>query len=238
MMLLYKAWRESRTRFLGAVVVLVAFAIAVVSSFSARQPLPFREYLDLEFFGGISLMFFVITVIFLGLGGLKRERTHHTAVFTLALPVSRAALISAQVAVGLAELAFLCFVPALLLEPFSALVHQSYPSADALRYGILRLVCGGVIFATSFFLSTILRGEYTAAVASYAAVGLDGLLSNFSRPYPTNLLRIVAARWEWDFHTTGPDLTGPLPWALLSILVLIGIVLLLASAGVATKESL
>jgi ABC-2 type transport system permease protein len=236
MMLLYKAWRESRTRFLGAVVVLVAFAIAAVLGFSIRQPLPFREYLDLEFFDGISKELFVILVIFLGLGGLKRERTRHTAVFTLALPVSRAALIGAQVAVGLAELAFLSFVPALLLEPFSTLVHQSYPSADALRFGILRLVCGGVIFATSFFLSTILRGEYTAAVASYVAVSLDGLLSNFSRPHPTNLLRTVAARW--DYFTPGPDLTGPLPWALLSILVLIGIALLLASAGVAKEESL
>jgi ABC-2 type transport system permease protein len=236
MMLLYKAWRESRTRFLGALVVLVAFAIAAVLGFSTRQPLPFREYVAVEIFDGISKELFVIMVIFLGLGGLKRERIHHTAFFTLALPVSRAALISAQVAVGLAELAFLSFVPALLLEPFSTLVHQSYPSADALRFGILRLVCGGVIFGTSFFLSTILRGEYTAAVASYVAVSLDGLLSNFTRPYPTNLLRTVAARW--NYFARGPDLTGPLPWVLLLVLVLVGLSLLVASAGVAHKENL
>jgi hypothetical protein len=65
-------------------------------------------------------LLFQLMVIFLELGGLFRERAHHTAVFTPALPVSRVQLVAAHAAVGLAEMAVLALLPALLIEPFSA----------------------------------------------------------------------------------------------------------------------
>jgi hypothetical protein len=62
-----------------------------------------------------------------GLGGLQRERTHNTAGFTLALPVSPFRVVGIQVMAGMVELALLALIPAILIPSLSILIHQSYP---------------------------------------------------------------------------------------------------------------
>jgi hypothetical protein len=153
----------------------------------------YGEYIDSLVFGGFGKWVFVLPVVFLGPGGLLRERAHHTAAFTLALPVSRAQLIASQIAVGLGELAPLAVVPALVISPLSALVHQSYPIAQALRYGLLRCVCGSFIFAITFLLSVFLRGAYTAPMACWIALLLQAQVANWRplRPYGLNPLRTI-----------------------------------------------
>lgn len=237
MMLFYKAWRESQVRFLSAAVALAGWCVClVVLSRALAADQPYEAYINALVFDGLGKMLFVLLVIFLGLGGLLRERARHTAIFTLALPVSRAQLISTQVAVGLAELVLLALLPVLLIRPLSALVHQSYPFADALRFSLLRFVCGTVIFAISFFLSVLLRGEYTAVVGCYFALMVDGLGSNWVHPYRTNLLRTLGARWDRGVGV--PELHGPLPWTLLLIMMLIGLVLFAASARITQRQNL
>lgn len=235
MMLFYKAWRESQVRFLSAAIALAGWCLCLVLF---REPTgePYDVSINTLIFDGLGKGLFVLLVIFLGLGGLLREHGHHTAVFTLALPVSRAQLIGSQIAVGLAELALLALLPALLIQPLSALMHQSYAMAAALRFGLLRFICGTVIFAISFFLSVVLRGEYTAAVGCYFALMVDGVGSNWLHPYRTNLMRTIAARWDWD--AGGPDLSGPLPWTLLSIMMLIGLALFAASIRITERHNL
>ncbi len=249
MMLFYKAWRESQVRFLSAAVAVGAWCIFLVlfpalAAHNSGRPLsqflglPYSAYVYNLIFDGTGKALFVLLVIFLGLGGLLRERAHHTAVFTLALPVSRGQLIRGQIVVGLAELALLALLPTFLIQPLSALVHQSFPLADALRLSLLRFICGAVIFAMSFFLSVVLKGEYTAAVACYLAVSFDALASNWERlhPYHTNLMRTIAARWDWSQR--GPALSGPLPWTLLSAMMLIGLALFAAAARITQKQNL
>jgi hypothetical protein len=244
MMLIYKAWRESQVRFLSAAVALAGWCVFLVlfpalrglSFYNQALGSPYHAYADLMIFGGSGQGLFELLVMFLGLGGLLRERAHHTAVFSLALPVSRAQLLGAQIVVGLVELALLALLPALLIQPLSALVHQSYPIADGFRYGLLRFVGGTVIFAISFFLSAVLRGEYTAVVGCFLALMFDGVGSNWLHPYRTNLMRIMDARWEWS--SRAPDLSGPLPWTLLSITMLIGLALFAASIGIAERQNL
>ena len=236
-MLLYKAWRESRARFLWAAVTLTVWCFGVVYIYPALAGYqPYEVHVYTEIFDSSGKELFVIMVIFLGIGGLRREGGRHTAVFTLALPVGRSQLIGAEIAVGLTELAVLAILPALLIQPLSSLVHESYPIAHGFRFGLLRFICGAVIFATSYILSATLRGEYAPALGCYLAVSLDGLVSNWLHPYRTNLMRTVAARWDWDAYR--PDLTGPLPWTLLSIMVLIAGALLLASVRITERQSL
>ena len=200
--------------------------------------MPYSQYVEPWVYDGLGKGLFILLVRFLGLGGLLRERAHHTAVFTLALPVSRAQLVGAQVAVGLSEVAVLSLLPALLIELVSALMHQPYVIGDAFRFGLLRFICGALIFAISFFLSALLRGEYTAVVGCFVVLMLDGELSNWStlHPYYTNLLRTIAARWDW--RAAGPDLSGPLPWSLLSLLLLIAVALFAAATRINERQDL
>jgi hypothetical protein len=107
-----------------------------------------------------------------------------------------------------------------------------------LRFGVLRFVCGTVIFAMAFLLSVFLRGEYTAVVGCFFALIVDGQGSNWDRlrPYHTNILRTLGARWDRSARV--PDLSGPLPWALLLTMMLIGLVLFAASARITQKQNL
>jgi hypothetical protein len=246
MMLFYKAWRESRARFLAGALALAVYCAFMIFfrpqlqvSFPARLvDVSFGEYMNAQVFGGMGKILFVALVIFLGLGGLLRERAHRTAAFTLALPVSRVQLVGAQMGVGLAELALLAWLPALLMPPLSALVHQSYPVAEASRYGLLRFTCGAEIFAMSYLLSVVLRWEYTAPVACFMALGLQARVAGWSplRPYSLNLLRALDGRWDWN--ATVSQVNGPLPWTDLSIMMLIALALFAAATSITQRQDL
>ncbi|MGA3241523.1 MAG: hypothetical protein ABSG03_35120 [Bryobacteraceae bacterium] len=243
-MLFYKAWRESRTRFLVGALALAGYCAAVVfnrigteGAFSERVvDHSYGEYIESLVFGGLGKLVFVLPAIFLGLGGLLRERAHHTAAFTVALPVSRAQLIGSQIAVGLGELALLAVAPALLIPPLSGVVHQSYPVAEALRYGLLRFVCGAFIFAIAFLLSVVLRGQYTAPMACWFGLLVQAQVASWGplRPYGLNPLRTMDGRWAWG----GSNINDPLPWTGLSILMLIALALLAAATKITQRQSL
>jgi ABC-type transport system involved in multi-copper enzyme maturation permease subunit len=240
-----KAWRESRTRFLVGGIAMAAYCAFIVlfrpvaeHSLAARSlAVSFSAYINSEIFSGLSTLFFVLLVILLGLGGLLRERRQHTAVFTLALPVSRAQLVGAQIAVGLTELAVLALVPTLLIPPLSALVHQSYPITEALRFTVLRFICGTEIFAISFLLSAILRGGYTAPVACNIAIFLQTRANNWGRlgRYVLNPLAAMNGRWSNESRLS---VDAPLPWLGLSILVVMALALFAAATRITEKQSL
>src|SRR5579863_8850746 len=152
-MLWYKAWVESRIRFLLIAVCLTLFCAAVVLFHGRTGPVltdalrglrsrTFSENIYKLVYSGTAKGMFAILVIFLGLGGLRRERTHGTAIFTLALPATRFQMVVSQMAVGLLELAVLSLLPALLIPALSALVRQYYPFTQALHFAVLWFCCG------------------------------------------------------------------------------------------------
>jgi ABC-type transport system involved in multi-copper enzyme maturation permease subunit len=232
MMLWYKAWQESRTRFVVIAATLTGFCLFAVlfhtqsGAYSARiQHLIYK---------GTAKGMFAMLVIFLGLSGLLRERRRRTAVFTLALPVGRLRIVVTQMAVGLLELAALSLLPALLIPSLSLLVHQHFPFAEALHFSILWIGCCSVIFAAAFLLSVVLDGEYTAPVACYVALMLEVLISNWPslRPYRLNLMWTMS---DWDpQHNLLPG--GPLPWARLLTIMLIALGMLALAARITQKQ--
>ncbi len=152
-MLWYKAWRESRVRFLVTALALIAFCVFAVlyepyiqAGSSIPVPLHLRkgvhsEYIYNLIYSGQAKGLFALLVIFLGLGGLQRERSHKTAVFTLALPVSRLRVIGTQIALGVAEVAVLTLLPALCYCPLSArLPITRFLVMEALHFSAL-VVC-------------------------------------------------------------------------------------------------
>lgn len=199
-MLWYKAWRETRTRFVVIACVLTAFCLFCGLSYQ-RVPAPdsvirqlanaanYSQHVYTIMYSGTAKGTFALLVMFLGLGGLLRERTHHCALFTLSLPVSRARLLATFAAVGLGELVALALLPAVLIPLFSLFVRQSYPLHEALHFSILWIGVGSLIFAASLFLASVFEGEYTAPAVCYVVFMLDAGASDWRplRPWRLNL---------------------------------------------------
>src|SRR4051812_30686532 len=108
-LLLFKAWRESRTRFLlcGGTIAMLCITVVLFNVPMRNNPgsvphgfkaLTYNEHVYHFIYSGTAKGLFSVLVLFLGLGGLLRERGRGTAPFTLALPVSRTRLIVSQIA--------------------------------------------------------------------------------------------------------------------------------------------
>ena len=98
-MLLYKAWRETRARFLISAATLGCFCAAFVVlrpwiQHSARRPFA-DAIIDSIYTDGVRNIFVMLVVTF-GMGGLAQEQARGSAPFTLALPLSRDRLVFSQ----------------------------------------------------------------------------------------------------------------------------------------------
>jgi ABC-type transport system involved in multi-copper enzyme maturation permease subunit len=249
-MLLYKAWLEGRTRFLLTAASLTVFCIGTVLVYGHQERAltdvlrglrgkTYSEQVYNLFYSGTAKGMFAMLTIFLGLGGLTRERMRGTALFSLGLPVSRARLVTTQMAVGLLQLALLSLLPALLIPSLSAAVHQYYPVSESLHFSMLWFCCCAPIFAASFLLSILLTGEYTAPVACYLLFMVEVLIADWRplRPHRLNLMWTMG-----EFGTMHLDVSsnlmvsGPLPWLRLIALISIAATLLWAGVRVTQKQ--
>jgi ABC-2 type transport system permease protein len=249
-MLWYKAWLESRARFLITACTLAVFCLCVVLFQNQIQdrgsPIPsglrshfYSEHIYNLVFSGTAKGIFAILVIFLGLGGLLRERAHGTAIFTLALPVSRLRLAVSQIGIGLLELAVLALLPALLIPAVSPLVHQSYPFSQALQFSVLWFGCGTVIFAIAFFLSVVLGGEYTAPVTCFILLFLHTAIALWRplKPYRINIFWTMGGvgMMHWGPQNT-LVLSSPLPWMRLLIFELFAFAMIAMAARISQQQ--
>ena len=226
-MLWYKAWRESRTRFTVTALVLtgLCFFAVLFDNQTGSVGLHGSERIHRLIYAGTGKGVFAFLAIFLGLGGLLREQAYRTALFTLALPVSRGQLVTTHVIVGLFEIAVLSLLPAFWIPLLSWLVQRPFPVTEALHFSPLWFVGGAMIFALAFFLSVIFKGEYTAPVACYILLMLQALLASWApiRPYRLNLLWTMA-----EFPT--------LPWVRVLTLLLLASVLFALSMRLTQKQ--
>jgi ABC-2 type transport system permease protein len=178
-MLWYKAWLETRWRFLIGLLMLVASAIGLVMVYprvlelmplantvdvggeigrrireAAELSRDYRGYVWSQWFRQNLVELGTLFAVLLGIGGLVAQRGD-AALFTLSLPVSRPQLVFVRVAVGLAELFVLCVVPQILISLVSPAVGQSYPVGDALVHALCAFVAATVFFSLAYLLSTV-----------------------------------------------------------------------------------
>jgi ABC-2 type transport system permease protein len=179
-MLWYKAWLETRWRFLIGLVLLMASAIGVVMVYPRVQQLmplaatvdiggeigrrireaaelsrDYRGYIWSQWFRQNLVQLGTLFAVLLGIGGLLSQRGD-AVLFTLSMPVSRNRLIGVRVAVGLAELLLLSVVPPLVIPLVSPSVGQNYDAIGGLFvHGLCAFVACGVFFSLAFLLSTI-----------------------------------------------------------------------------------
>lgn len=239
--LLFKAWRESRGRFLPSAALLAAICVfgvffrdSLMKVFVPGEAFigaPYIGYIYRLVYGGPARGLFTILVMVLALGGLQRERLHRTVGFTLALPVSRAQLVSAQALLGLGQVAVLSALPLLLLAVCSPLAHVSYPLGQMARFGSLWLAGGAVFFAVAFLAATLFRSEYTALVVSFVFMIFYPIAVMFPplNRYPLNVHHIMSGLAMPYFDARHALLVGAPPWSLMaSMIVIAGVLIVLA----------
>lgn len=231
--LLFKAWRESRGRFLLSAALLVAICVLGVfcrgSLMKVFVPsasfvgVPYVGYIYRLIYGGFARGLFIIFVMVLALGGLQRERLHRSTGFTLVLPVRRARLVSVQALLGLGQVAVLSALPMVLLAVCSPLAHVAYPLEQMASFGLLWFGCGAVFFAAAFLSATLFSSEYAALVVSFVFMIFYPVAVMFPplNRYPLNIHHIMSGLAMPYFDARTALLVGAPPWALLASMIAI-----------------
>ena len=232
--LLWKAWQESRGRFLSALALLASVDIYAVvtspgyldrynSTFPERH-LIYSAYVWGGLFHYALQGLWVLAAFILTLGGLRREKASAVAPFTLGLPVARLRLFRIRAALACAEAIALGLVSALLIPLLSFFVGESYPVGQALAFGALMSAAGLVIVALGLLLSEIFEGEFTAPVVGLCALTTIFLSYKARTLRGWNVFDVMSATGWVDPITR--LLNGTVPWLGLAICLLVAFGLL------------
>jgi len=218
-MLWYKAWLETRWRFLTGLGLLACSAGAIVFLYPQVTKLvpmastvdtsgglgrriaeatalvrSYRGYIWSQWFSQNMRQLWALFSVLLGTGGLLAQTLGGGALFTLSLPVSRGRLLAVRAATALAELGILAIVPSLLLPLLSPAVGQTYSFADALVHGACMFVAGSTLFSLTFLLSTVFSDVWRPPLIALAFAILMALVREVvGGPSSASLLGIMTA---------------------------------------------
>lgn len=245
-MLWYKMWRESWIRFAISAVALLWMCAAVVLlqqqvRVHADEPLSYANYIWHAVYKANVLDLYILLVLVLGLGGVLQERAQGTAGFTLSLPVSRWRLTAVRAAMGMAQVAALALLPALLIPLLSPVVGTAFPFARALQFSVLWAGCGMVIFALTFFFSAVFSGAYSSVIASVAGLIACSVLADLpllERHPAFNLLETMHGAQLSTIHGEASlaAFAAPLPWLSLGLYALVALCLVGAAGSITARR--
>jgi len=204
----YKAWLETRGRFLACLITLTLFCFIFVHH---AQEIAFRGdglsrpggpadfyrllYVNQQFL----VIMWVVSAVLLGMGGLVREKAVGVSTFTLSLPVSRARLFGVRVATGIFQAAALAILPWCAVFLASSSAGMPIRLSQVSSY-ILLLLGGFSYFAMAILVSSFVEGEYTAPAISFGVVLLTAIAFDaWLRPF--SLWRLIAGDLSIDRHT-------------------------------------
>jgi ABC-2 type transport system permease protein len=210
-MLWYKAWLESRSRFLTSIAMLT-FVSAFFVHHAQEMIRPewkteFNRlmYIDQQFI----VIMWILAVTLLGMGGIIREKAIGTSSLTLALPVSRARLLVVRVGMGVGESIVLAVVPWVTVFAVSSLARMPILITQVAFYCLLLIGGGLVYFAFAVLVSSLVAGEYTAPAVAFGVVLLSAVVFDawFQR---FNVWRLVTGDFSLDRNSY--LLLEPIPW--------------------------
>lgn len=249
MMLWYKAWCESRARFLLIAVFWTAYcANFVLHGEPAVFGISYTNWIGSQIYVDAALYFFILFVPqLLSMGGLLAERGRGTAALSVSLPVTRLQILCVRATVGLLQIGAIALIPAILVPTLSPLAHQSYPFPLALHFALLWIVCGSAVFTMSLLLSTILSNGYTALTASFIVTLVYEYITTVPSLRPKNLLfnlSMIMAGTESPVHRFNKIVPGymrdGLPdrfhWATLIVVVGVSVAFFAASARITSRQ--
>jgi ABC-2 type transport system permease protein len=244
-MLWYKAWLETRWRFMIGLVLLTCSAVVVVWTYpfvvsklagtfdpdslnipgslgdQIREGLAlsreYRGYVWWQWFHQSLPQSWIVIAVLIGTGGLLSQTSGGAALFTLSMPASRARLVGTRAALGIGEIALLAIVPAVVISLLSPAIGQRFSTMDALIHAICLFVVGGMFFCLAFLLSTVFSDVWRPAIIGIAAY----YVLSFVEQVSGGLGRMSALSWmtaESYFRA------GQIPW--------LGLLISVAASGV------
>ena len=227
-MLWYRAWLETRARFVTSLLALTLFCgLFVHHALGYIRPEwknDFRRllYITQEFMA----ILWIMSVLLIGMGGIVHEKAVGTSSLSLSFPVSRGRLQHTRVGVGILEAVVLGVVPWLTI--FMVSVHANMPVLiTQVGFYVALLVSGGLVYyAMAILVSSLIEGAYTAPAVAIGLVFLSVIIldSWFKR---VSLWRFLTGAFYIDEKTF--ELTGHFPW--LGTLVCIGAATLMLVAS-------
>jgi ABC-type transport system involved in multi-copper enzyme maturation permease subunit len=171
----YKAWLESRMRFLICLALLVIIMGADVYQADLNMPrmgiLPheFNKYIWKMYFTRFHLLW-LLSALVLTMGGLLAERAAGTSEFSLSLPVSRRRWNATRGVMAALQTLLLALAPAAVVPGVSALIGRSYPPLEAASFSLVIFLTGLSVIALGFLYSSWFSGQYTSVALGLATI--------------------------------------------------------------------
>jgi len=251
-MLWYKAWLETRWRFLIGFVVLLVLACGAVFDYpavvrlnasvaaidapgnlgriireAAETQRTYRGFIWFQWYRQNLVQTWTILAVLLGSGGLLAASSGAT-LFTLSMPASRTRVAGVRAATALMELFVLALIPSLLIPLLSPAVGQHYALADAAVHSVTLFLAGSVFFSLAFLLSAVFD-DFWRPMLITCAVALSQTLVGVLVGLPfSGLLRVMSA--ESYFRT------GQVPWVGLGVALTAGLLMLYAAVVVVERR--
>lgn len=194
--LFYKAWLETRARFVVGLIVFVGLSMIVVFSYppgmerlatwAHMHPTAHRPWwLDRELheyafyiwhrhYRGWFRDAWILSAVLFAIGGLTQESAKGSVAFSLSLPAQRKQFTLAYASVALAELLCFALSPAAILPAVSSYVDGNYSASEALSHGVLLFVAGVVIFGFTSLVASLVPSPSVPVVVGVASVVVLG----------------------------------------------------------------
>lgn len=210
-MLWYKAWLETRARFLASLSALTFFCGFYVHHFLEDERPEWKTHFQMVLYITQEMMavLWILSVVLVGMGGVVHEKAIGTSSLTLSLPVSRGRLQRTRVGVGVLESLALAVVPWLTILVVSLRAKMPV-SIQQISFYVALLVSGGLVYyAMAVLVSSLIEGTYTApavvlGLAFLSVVVVDSWFEEFS------LWRFMTGNFYIDKHTF--FLSAHFPW--------------------------
>src|SRR5579864_914087 len=176
-MLFYKAWLESKSRFLAGVAVVIGVCTLYIRlrpilipgwisdlqnpHWSGRPKWLYLGVHDLNFYAWHFLyenklqQVWVVFAILLSFGGLVREKQMGISTFSLGLPLSRRRWLLTRMLVAAAESVSLAFIAAIAIRLASWSIQEPYSVSQIFAHCLLISVAGVVFVALGAIFSTV-----------------------------------------------------------------------------------
>jgi hypothetical protein len=233
-MLWYKAWRDTRWRFLIGLALLLTTALGNVLAYHSAQGMlaaalrdaalkaqgqlvageislfaqlsgTFRGYVWVQVVHQNLLQIWTVFAVLLGAEGLLSQRM--SAPFILSLPVSRSRLCGVRQATDLLELCALAVLPMILITLVAPAVGHSYALADALVYGFGLFGGGAVFYGLALVLATVFNDRWRPIVITLA-VAIAFLVCKYFVPALAPFSPVNVMDGESYFRTGAPAWPG------------------------------
>ncbi len=254
-MLWHKAWLETRWRFISALVILTLLAGSNVFEYLATARLiaefdptsipsngsgmlgaVIRDAIEMQkdFRGFIWYSTFrdnltgggILFAILLGCGGLLSESSKGSALFTLALPVTRRRLFGVRTFTGLAQCLVMAMVPPLTIPLLAPAINQRFGVVDTLAHGFCLFVVASLFFALASYLSTLFADIWRPLMIS-AGIACVLAVASFALP-PLDIFSVMNGASYFR--------SGSLPWTGLLTSAVLAMALLYSAAETLERQ--